>query len=132
MPQFARVSLFSLLVLFATTGTAGEPEGLPHSFEAGWQGEEVCEVLFEDDETIIGRCTFPPGVGHEKHYHNPHFGYILEGTTFRVTDEEGTRDLETPAGVTWSSDSVSVHEALNVGETTGSALIVEFKSPPKK
>ena len=132
MAQMTRISLFSSLLLVTAIVHAQDHEGLPHSFEAGWQGEDVCEVLFEDEETIIGKCTFPPGVGHEKHYHNPHFGFILEGTTFRVTDEDGVRDLETPAGVTWSSDEVSVHEALNVGETTGVALIVEFKNKIKK
>ena len=123
--------IFAVLFLVSLAGIslvfADEHKGLPHSFEAGWKGEDVCEVVFENDEVVIGKCVFPPGVGHEKHYHKPHFGYILEGTTFRVTDEKGVRDLETPSGVTWSNDEVSVHEALNVGDTTGSALIVEFK-----
>lgn len=126
------ITVLSLFVSLSAVVVADDYEGLPNSLEAGWQGEDVCEVVFENEETIIGKCTFPPGVGHEKHYHNPHFGYILEGTTFRVTDETGVRDLVVPSGATWSIDVHTVHEALNVGDTTGVALIVEFKSDTKK
>ena len=39
------------------------------TLEAGWQGEKVCEVLVENESVRTLRCTFPPGIGHEKHYH---------------------------------------------------------------
>lgn len=100
-------------------------EDLPHAFEAGWKGEKTCEVIFQDDSLRVGRCVFPPGVGHEKHYHNPHFGYVLETGTIRIRDSEGEREVTPRAGTHWSSPAVTVHEALNVGETTSSYLIVE-------
>lgn len=102
---------------------------LPHAFDAGWQGETTCELLFEDDTTRIGRCVFPPGIGHEMHYHNPHFGYTLEGSTLRITDSTGEREVVTSAGGTWSTTRVTVHQAMNIGDTTTSYLIVEPKIP---
>ena len=57
--------------------SAGEPADLPHAFDAGWQGEKTCELLYETDSVRVGQCSFPPGVGHEKHFHNPHYGYLV-------------------------------------------------------
>lgn len=100
---------------------------LPDPLEAGWKGEKICEVLQENDRFRALKCTFSPGKGHERHYHAPHFGYILEGGKMRVTDRNGTRDIETPAGASWKSDGIEWHEALNIGETTAIYIIVERK-----
>ncbi len=43
----------------------------------------------------------------------------------QIEDEEGVEVLEIPTGVTSSSEAVTVHEALNVGETTTKFLVVE-------
>jgi quercetin dioxygenase-like cupin family protein len=116
---------------FATDSIPKEPghADLPHAFDAGWQGAKTCELLFEDETTRIGRCVFPPGSGHEKHYHNPHFGYTLEGSTMLITDSTGAREVVTSAGGTWSTTGITVHEAMNIGDTTTSYLIVEPKAP---
>ena len=106
---------------------AGDTQGLPHAFEAGWAGQKTCEVLFETATVRTARCVFPAGVGHEKHYHNPHFGYVLEGGTLRIVDAGGARELTTESGANWATASVTVHEALNIGDTTTSYLIVEPK-----
>jgi hypothetical protein len=74
------------------------------------------------------RCTFPPGIGHEHHFHAPHFGYIIEGGTMQMTDASGTRIQPTPAGASWRSDGVEWREALNVGETVTVYIIVEQKT----
>ena len=108
-------------------GDAGEADGLPDALEAGWKGEKVCDLLHEDTQIRVLRCTFPPGVGHELHYHPPHFGYIEAGGTMRVTDASGSRDITSAAGHTWQSSETSQHEALNVGNTTSVALVVEKK-----
>jgi quercetin dioxygenase-like cupin family protein len=113
------------VALVAPAAAAGQQDGLPHAFEAGWKGQETCSVLFESDAMRVARCVFPPGVGHEKHYHDPHYGYVLEGGTLRITDARGTREVSTTAGAGWSTSEVTVHEALNVGDTTTSYLIVE-------
>ena len=69
--------------LWAPSASAEEEtSSLPYALDAGWRGEKVCELLFENDETRVGRCTFAPGVGHERHYHPPHYGYILKGTAW--------------------------------------------------
>lgn len=107
--------------------SAADTTGLPHAFDAGWQGQETCELLFENESVRVGRCAFPPGVGHEQHFHNPHFGYVLEGGTMRLTNAEGESLSTTEAGATWSTAEVTVHEGLNVGETTTRYLIVEPK-----
>jgi quercetin dioxygenase-like cupin family protein len=98
---------------------------LPHAFEAGWKGRDTCAVLFENASARVARCVFPPGVGHEKHYHNPHFGYVLEGGVLRIIDAEGEREVTTVAGSDWVTTETTVHEAVNIGETTTSYLIVE-------
>jgi quercetin dioxygenase-like cupin family protein len=118
--------MLSLALLLAATASAAQPTpDLPHAFDAGWAGQKTCTVLFENDSMRVGRCVFPPGVGHEKHYHNPHFGYVLEGSTLRIVDDGGERTVTTEAGGTWSTDKVTVHEAVNIGATTTSYLIVE-------
>ncbi len=121
---------FSLLAAVAVTAACataqkGSLPNLPHAFDAGWQGQPTCEVLHQDDEMLVGVCTFPPGVGHERHFHNPHFGYTLAGGRFQIEDEDGTEIVDVPDGATWSRAEVTVHEALNVGETTAKFLIVE-------
>jgi len=100
---------------------------LPHALDAGWQGERVCELLFENEDIRALRCVFPPGAGHEKHFHPAHFGYILEGGVMKITDADGTREQETPAGASWWSDGVAWHEAVNIGETTTAYIIIEPK-----
>lgn len=95
--------------------------------EAGWQGQAVCEVLKNNDNVRILKCTFDPGIGHEKHYHNPHFGYTLNGGKFRITDNSGTRDVDIPTGYNFSKDSITSHAVLNIGTTTAEFLIIEYK-----
>jgi len=124
MPALA---LVSSLALQAQTTVAGNPPEFPHAFDAGWEGQKTCELLFEDDTVRVGRCVFPPGIGHEKHYHNPHFGYVLEGGSLRIIDNTGEREVTTRAGGDWSTTTVTVHEAMNIGDTTTSYMIVEPK-----
>jgi quercetin dioxygenase-like cupin family protein len=107
-------------------------KSLPDPLEAGWEGEKVCELLQETDKVRALQCTFPPGVGHERHFHSAHFGYILEGGTMRIKDANGTREQETPAGASWTSDGVDWHEALNIGDTTTVYIIVEPKRTGKE
>jgi len=119
------LTLLLTISLAAPISAAQTGEDLPHAFDAGWAGLKTCTVLFEDDAVRVARCVFPPGVGHEKHFHNPHFGYVLEGSTLRIVDSRGERTVMTEAGGSWSTDSVTVHEAVNIGDSTTSYLIVE-------
>ena len=75
------------------------------------------------------RCSFPPGVGHERHVHAPHFGYVLsDGAVMQITDDNGTRTTDpSTSGTSWWSDGGRWHEVLNVGEETGVYLIIEPK-----
>lgn len=59
--------------------------------QAGWKDKKVCTVLKENDKVRTLKCVFPPGVGHEKHFHAAHFGYTVTGSKFRITDATGTR-----------------------------------------
>ena len=117
----------SILVFFCLNLGCKQAETLPDPLEAGWEGQSVCELIEENDEIRVLRCTFPPNVGHEKHYHKPHFGYALAGGTFRIKDSSGYRDVEIPTGYSFSNDEIIRHEALNIGETTAIFLIVEYK-----
>jgi quercetin dioxygenase-like cupin family protein len=113
------------IALRTPTALAGEEPELPHAFDAGWKGQETCELLFTDDSMRVARCVFPPGVGHEKHYHKPHFGYVLEGGTLSIVDSNGEREVTTETGRSWSTTTVTVHQAMNIGDTTSSYLIME-------
>lgn len=117
------IFLAALALSAACTATAE----LPDPLAAGWEGAPVCERLHEDPEQRILRCRFEPGVGHERHYHAPHFGYALSGGRMRITDESGTREVDLPAGTSFTSAGVEWHEVLNVGDTTTEYLIFEIK-----
>jgi hypothetical protein len=123
-PQLC-LSLGLIAALLSAPGRA-EPR-LPEAFDAGWQGKPVCEVLRDDATMRVGRCTFPPGVGHERHWHRPHWGYILHGGNMRITDATGTVERTLETGASWHSDGIGWHEALNVGSETAVYLIVEPK-----
>ncbi len=76
------------------------------------------------------RCTFRPGVGHEPHYHPPHFGYLLgEGGTMRITNASGVEDRALQSGSYFANDAEVRHEAINIGQTTIRYLIVEKNTP---
>ena len=104
-----------------------EPVALPDPLAAGWKGKHVCEVLKDNERMRVLRCTFPPGWGHERHHHAPHWGYILKGSTMRITTASGTVVRKLKAGDSWWSDGIPWHEGLNIGRTTGVYLIVEPK-----
>ena len=102
-------------------------KNLPDPLEAGWNNNVVCELIQENTKIRILKCTFPPNVGHEKHYHNPHFGYAISGSTFRIKDTTGIREVNIPTGYSYSNEKEIVHEALNIGDSTAVFLIIEYK-----
>ncbi len=102
-------------------------EPLPDPLAAGWRGAQVCELVEESLRLRALRCTFPPGVGHERHLHAPHFGYALAGGRVRIVDARGTREVELATGSSFASEG-GMHEVVNIGETTVVYLIVEPKS----
>ena len=109
----------------AWIGASATPADLPDPLEAGWEGEPVCEKLHEDADQRVLRCTFPPAVGHERHFHNRHFGYAIAGGRVRITDASGTREVDLATGSSFASEGVAWHEVLNIGESTIVYLIVE-------
>lgn len=117
----------SILLLTLYSSCSSPKTTLPDPLEAGWKGESVCEVIEENDRVRSLRCTFPPGVGHEKHYHDAHFGYTLSGGKFRITDGSGTREVDIPTGYDFYNEKVEWHEVLNIGSDTAVFLIVEIK-----
>ena len=119
------VVLLALVVGFVAYATS--PPVLPDPLAAGWEGKKVCEKLHEDEQQRVLRCTFPPGVGHERHFHAKHFGYTLAGGTFRITEESGVREVTINESDYFASDGVSWHEVLNIGETTAVYLMFESK-----
>ena len=106
---------------------AGLAGALPDPLAAGWQGKAVCENLREDARLRVLRCTFPPGTGHERHFHARHFGYALQGGRMQITDAKGTRTVDLKPGTSFASDGIAWHEVMNVGRTTVQYLIVEPK-----
>ena len=119
-------------LMLASLGASGQSApadtALPSPLEAGWGGHKVCELLFENAEVRTLRCTFPPGSGHERHFHAPHWGYVQAGGTMRITSSTGTVVRDLKSGANWWSDGIAWHEAVNAGPTTAIYLIVEPKS----
>ncbi len=98
---------------------------LPDPLAAGWKGAPVCERLHEDATQRILRCTFAPGVGHERHCHAANFGYAVAGGRMQITDASGTRNVDLPTGSSFTSPGTKWHEVLNIGDTTVVYLIFE-------
>lgn len=123
-----RLAFAAALLLTGCAAASAQVAPLPMALCAGWRGERVCELLHEDAQVRVLRCSFPPGVGHEAHYHPPHFGYLLgEGGTMRITTAAGVEDRVLRAGSFFSSDTEVRHEVLNIGPNTVRYLIVEKK-----
>ncbi|MGD8323524.1 MAG: cupin domain-containing protein [Gammaproteobacteria bacterium] len=108
-------------------GVCSAQSPLPDALNAGWLGESVCRMLHEDASDRIILCTFPPSVGHERHFHRPHFGYVVAGGRARIVDAAGTREVELVTGEGSQSEGVEWHEILNVGDSTIVYLVVEPK-----
>ena len=115
----------ALLIFLMGCNTAVMAYELPDPVAATWQGEPVCETLTETAEMRVFRCIFPPGVGHERHFHARHFGYALSGGRMCITDATGTREVNLQTGTYFSSDGISWHEVLNIGDTVVSYLMIE-------
>jgi len=117
----ALIASLAVVVVYAT-----QPP-LPDPLATGWNGVPVCDKLHEDSDHRILRCTFPPSVGHERHFHVRHFGYAIAGGRMRITDSSGTREVDPATGSSFASDGVAWHEVLNIGESTVVYLIIEPK-----
>ncbi|AXJ00261.1 Cupin domain protein [Cyclonatronum proteinivorum] len=121
-PAFGTAALLVLLLAACT------PENeLPDPVQAWWEGASVCEVLEENRHMRALRCTFPPGGGHERHFHDRHFGYTVQGSRFRITDATGTREVDVTTGGHFYSDGIEWHEVLNIGDSTAVFLIIELR-----
>ncbi|MBN4084739.1 cupin domain-containing protein [Flavobacteriaceae bacterium AH-315-B10] len=118
---------FLSILLASLLFTCKTDSNLPNPLQAGWNNEAVCELLEENDNIRVLRCTFKPGVGHEKHYHNRHFGYAIAGSKFRIKDTTGTREVSFPTNGYFYSEGTTWHEALNIGDSTAIFLIIEPK-----
>ncbi|MEO7367049.1 MAG: cupin domain-containing protein [Gemmatimonadaceae bacterium] len=119
-----RAAFFASLISLGACATRSR---LPDPLQAGWNGVPVCEKLREDSHQRILRCSFPPGVGHQRHFHRPHFGYALAGGRMRITDSGGIREVDLATGSSYWSDGVAWHEVLNIGISTVVFLIIETK-----
>jgi hypothetical protein len=100
---------------------------MPGPLEAGWQGHRVCELLRETGRLRVLHYVFPPGTGHERHFHARHFGYALSGGDMKISDASGTRRAKLTTGSRFVSDGINWHEVLNVGASTVEYLIIEPK-----
>lgn len=120
-PVFFAIGVIALLASLASASKGP----LPDPLAAGWNGEKVCEQLHQDADQRVLRCTFPPAVGHERHYHDKNFGYVLAGGRMRITEASGTREVDLVAGSSFASDGLDWHEVLNIGDSTVVYLMIE-------
>lgn len=100
---------------------------IPDAVAAGWKGKNTCYVLHEDEKIRILRCTFPPNIGHQRHFHPSAFSYVLSGGRFQVTDSRGAWQWESVTDEYRAGMPVQWHEVPNIGKTTLRYLIVEMK-----
>ena len=118
------MKLLFLGILISFNGLTKDLNG---PLQTGWKGEKVCEKLSENEHENILRCTFPPGVGHEKHKHNANFGYAISGGKVQIKDIKGTRTVDLATNSYFQSLGTDSHEILNVGDTTIIYIILESK-----
>lgn len=104
-------------------------EVYPDPVVAGWNGVQVCRVLQADERSRLIECVFPPGAGHERHFHPPHVGFVIEGGVMEMTTAAGVTQLELETNSSWMSPGVVWHEALNVSDNTIRYLMFEFIEP---
>ena len=116
-----------LFFLILCISSCNQKNKLPDPLAAGWNNESVCELLQDNVKVRALKCTFPPGVGHERHYHASHFGYALAGSKFRITDTTGTREVNVPTGTNFYNEGIEWHQVLNIGDSTAVFLIIEPK-----
>lgn len=114
-------------IFIALLNCTPKKKPLPDPLEAGWGNQPVCEELEENETVRVLKCTFPPGVGHERHYHEEHFGYTIKGSTFRITDASGTKEVHVPTGSSFYNEKIEWHEVLNIGDSTAVFLILETR-----
>ena len=119
--------LTSLLVLITASSGCNDKKSLSDPLEAGWNNQPVCEVLQENSNIRALKCTFPPGIGHERHYHKAHFGFTIAGSRFRIKDTTGVREVDVLTGSNFYNDEIAWHEVLNIGDSTAVFLIIEPK-----
>ncbi len=120
-------SIIILLVISILMVSCKKENPLPDPLAAGWKNKSVCELIKDNEELRVLRCTFAPGVGHEKHYHEPHFGYTIAGSKFRIKDEKGIKEVNVGTGSHFYSKGTDWHEVLNIGDSTAIFLIIEPK-----
>lgn len=121
------LSNFNWLLILVLALSCKSETNLPDPLQAGWNDQAVCEIIEENDKIRVLKCTFPPGVGHEKHYHDPHVGYAIVGSRFRIKDTSGVREVNVPSGYSFSNPEMIIHEVLNIGDSTAVFLIMEYK-----
>lgn len=107
--------------------TCKKDSNLPDPLQAGWDNKAVCELLVDNENIRVLKCTFEPGVGHEKHYHKRHFGYTIAGSKFRIKDASGIREVNSITNSHFYSEGTDWHEVLNIGDSTAVYLIIEPK-----
>jgi len=127
MKLLVAIALVALSANLALVGAGATQSAIPDPLEAGWNGNPVCEKLHEDLDHRILRCTFAPSVGHERHFHNPHFGYAIAGGRMQIIDSDGTREVDLATGSNFASDGVAWHEVMNIGDSTVVYLMIEPK-----
>lgn len=118
---------FFILCVMILTPFIGQSKDLNGPLLTGWKDEKVCEKLSENKHENILRCTFPPGVGHEKHNHNANFGYAISGGKVQIKDQKGSRIVDLATHSYFDSLGTDWHEILNVGDTTIVYIILETK-----
>lgn len=116
---------FPLLLVLSLLFSCKPSSSLLDPLSAGWKGNSVCELVEENKSLRVLKCTFAPNVGHERHFHVPHFGYTLSGSTFRIKDITGTREVNVKTGSSFYSNGTEWHEVLNIGDSTAVFLIME-------
>lgn len=127
LPSLLKLISIGIIIFLFQPVRSSAQSLLPDPLEAGWMGHPVCEVLLENEKLRTLRCSFPPGVGHDRHFHAAHFGYTLSGSRFRITDAKGVREVDVLTGSHFYNEGIEWHEVLNIGDSTAVFLIMEPK-----
>ena len=87
---------------------------------------DVYTTIYEDDSVWVWEAFYTPGKQGKPHSHlKPYTVYIIEGTTFRITEEDGSvRDIDLEARKFFNAEARRNHFGWNTDNENQARFVV--------
>jgi len=125
-PRGLVVALAAGAVLAAAQALVAGPALAQENYNLAETHSAVYSTVYEDDSVWIWEAYYEPGEKGTPHSHaKPYTVYIVKGTTFRVTEEDGSvRDVELKVGAHFESPALKNHWGWNTDEQNDARFII--------